>query len=144
MSAKVSAKVAAKANRGRQRFSMTLFDHRPEVGGVMLHPLSGGRIAILEERGNPLAMGVAAGTEVASRSVYEVLMVARLGADELLDLADLDDPGWRRAVRKFSLEVPDDELYEFWMILEAEMEAVRAAVAVPKKKRRPAAPAKMT
>ena len=37
---------------------VTFFAKRPKVGCYHLHPLTAGRLALLEERGNPLATGV--------------------------------------------------------------------------------------
>tara|TARA_R110002110_G_scaffold11801_12_gene56555 strand:+ start:135 stop:536 length:402 start_codon:yes stop_codon:yes gene_type:complete len=113
---------------------LTMFSERPEVGGRRLEPLTGGRVAVLEERQNPLVMGVKKGGEVSSWKVYEVLMVATMAAEDLAALAMEEGPGWDQAVKLFGIGVPDDELQEFWAVLEAEMEAIRKARVVPKKK----------
>jgi len=121
--------------------TLTLFDSRPEVGGERLHPLTGGRVAILEERGNPLVAGLKEGEVVQSWAVYETLMVAALEDEELLDVCVLDDAGWKREVRRYALGVEDGVLSEFWVILEAELRAIRAAqVETVKKKASRGAP----
>lgn len=117
-----------------RELTITLFDDRPKVGGERLHPLTGGRIAMLEERGNPLIGGVKEGATVSSWAVYEVLMVARLEDEDLVDVAMEDETGWQRAVKGFALQVPDDELREFWQVLEAEIKAIEAAQVEVKKK----------
>lgn len=110
----------------------TLFKKRPKVGGYQLHPLSAGRLLILEELGNPLGTGEVQ-DEVDQMSVYEAFMVASMDADELAD-AVADEAAWKRQVRVFSLDLADDDLNKFWEIMQDELSEAA------KKMTEPAAP----
>jgi len=116
---------------------LALFGRRPKVGGMQLHPLTAGRLSVLEERGNPLIGGMKKGDELAAERVYEVMMVAAMTGDELAELALEEEREWRVAVRKFSFGVSEEALEAFWELTEKEMEAIRKARAVPVKKTTP-------
>jgi hypothetical protein len=107
----------------------TFFLSRPVVGGIPLFPLTGGRVAILAERGNPVATGREEKPD--PFAVYECFFVASQEGRELAKIS-LDSPeAWRERVRAFALEVEDDALNEFWEILQGEIEAVRRARVEP-------------
>jgi len=126
--------MAKKNVMSRAALAATLFETRPQVGGRQLHPLTGGRLVILDDRKNPLVKGAREGEEVNAWGVYEVLMVAELDDEALVEVSLEDDDGWAREVRRYALGVSDAELTEFWALMEAEMDAIRKARAVPKKK----------
>lgn len=112
----------------------TLFSARPAVGGRKLHPLTGGRLAVLEERGNVIATGAKTGDEVDSFTVYEALLVALLDGEELAELSVLEAKEWKIKVRSFAMGVADAELNQFWGIFNAELDAAKAAQVKPRKK----------
>lgn len=112
----------------------TLFSTRPKVGQWQLEPLQAGRLGVLEEHGNPIAVGVEEGAEICAEEVYELLYVASRGVDELAEASFLDDDGWRLELRKFSLTVTDDELEQAWEIFNDELQAMNSARTVAKKK----------
>lgn len=118
------------------KLAATIFAGRPVVGGRQLHPLSAGRLVVLEERGNPLVRGAEEGAEVSSWVVFEVMLVATLDAEELVGKSMLSDAEWQAEVRRFGLGIDDEELVEFWTILEAELMAIAEARTQPKKKAR--------
>ena len=121
----------------RSLVAVTLFKDRPQVGGKKLYPLSGGRLAMLEERGNPLVGELSKGSEITSWQVLELLMVARMSRDELVEVAMLPDEEWERGVKIFGIDVEEEDLSDFWEILEAEFEAIRKLMATPAKKKVP-------
>lgn len=125
-------------NRAKKRknplLKFTLFAARPKVGKWTLYPLTGGRMAVLEERKNPLGMGVQDGDEIDSFAVYEALLVLILDGEELAELSLLDDKEWKLKVRTWALDVPDEVLEEFWEFFNKELEAVTEAKTKPRKK----------
>lgn len=112
----------------------TMFSARPEVGGRKLNPLTGGRLAVMEERGNVIATGARPGDDVDSFSVYEAMFICLAGGAELAELSLLDDRDWKLAVRGFAMDVPDDDLNEFWAVFNGELEAAKAAATESAKK----------
>ena len=113
---------------------VTLFSTRPKVGPWKLHPLTSGRMLVLEERGNPIVLGAKPGDEVSSWVVYEVLMSATMEEEDFVELSLADDMEWKRSVRLFGIRVKDEDLKLFWAVLEAEIEAIRKAQTKAKKK----------
>jgi len=112
--------------------ALTLFDTRPLVGDKPLHPMTGGRIALLEERANPLVIGGQPGAEISSWKLFEVLLVATSTDEELVELSFLEAGEWDRAVRRLGLATTTEELLAFSALLENELVAIQAAT--PKKK----------
>ena len=92
-------------------------------------------MAMLEERGNPLVGELSKGSEITSWQVLELLMVARMSRDELVEVAMLSDEEWQRCVKIFGIDVEEEDLSDFWEILEAEFEAIRKLMAAPAKKK---------
>ncbi len=111
----------------------TFFAKRPDVGNMKLHPLTAGRLIVLEQRGNPLA-GAVTDEEPDPFALYEALMVASADSSELAELCLLDDHDWKVAVRAFGFDVPDKSLNAFQDVIEAEMESIQASQVQPKKK----------
>ena len=112
----------------------TMFSHRPKVGDYRLRPLTGGRMAVLEERGNPLARGAEEGDEVDPFTVYECFFVATLDGEELAELSVLEDEAWKIKLRGWAMEVDDDLLNEFWEVFNGELEAAKGAQTKARKK----------
>ena len=112
----------------------TLFSSRPAVGEYQLEPLTAGRILLLEKKGNALFGDLKAGDEVESYHVMEAFFVCKSTGDELADLME-DEDEWKRAVRSFAFDCPDEALLKFWEVIEEEKAAIAEAKAVPKKKR---------
>lgn len=108
-----------------------LFAKRPQVGPHKLNPLGAGRLSILEERGNPLAIGMKEGETMTSYALFEVLMVAVLNSVELVELDDGDDGEWKKAVKVFSMDIDDDMVQDFNKVFEAEIAAIDAAKVEP-------------
>jgi len=98
----------------------TLFSSRPEIGGRQVYPLTAGRLLVLEEMGNPLGTGD--GENVQAMSIYEAFLVAITPGPELEELTR-DAVAWKRTVRRFSLETPDEDLNAFWFVFEGELKA---------------------
>lgn len=124
-------------NRAKKKgaaLKFTLFATRPKVGKFKLHPMTGGRMAVLEERGNPLALGAETGDEVDPFVVYEALLVAILDGEELAELSLLDADAWKLKVRKWSMDVEDEVLEGFWDVFNGELDAVKEVQTVPRKK----------
>lgn len=111
----------------------TFFAKRPDVGKIKLHPLTAGRLIVLEQRGNPLA-GAADDSDPDPFALYEALMVASSDSCDLAELCLLDDHDWKVAVRAFGFDVPDKSLNAFQDVIEAEMKAIQASQVQPKKK----------
>mgnify|MGYP001195330436 CR=1 FL=1 len=114
---------------------LTLFSKRPKVGEYTLYPLTAGRIALLEDKGNKLFAGVKEGDSVDSYDVFEAFMVSVSSGEELAELSILSDEDWKIATRAFGFDLEDQTLMDFWDVVEAERKAISAARAVPKKKR---------
>ena len=114
----------------------TLFKARPKVGAFQLHPLTAGRVLVLEELGNPLGTG--SDIEIDSRAVYEAFLVAILPGEEL-EAAVQDEDAWLRRVRVLSLEMSDDDLNAFWEIIQAELQAAAGKMTEAVEKPAPAA-----
>lgn len=115
------------------KLKMLLFEKRPKVGGIQLWPMTGGRVAILEEKGNALVSG---GEEITiSRfEIMEAFLVVALGPEELAEKLGLDDAAWRREVNLFSLGEAGDLVAEFGEMMREEFDRIRGAMAEPKKK----------
>jgi hypothetical protein len=121
--------------KGKKALVMTLFANRPKVGGYELHPLTAGRIALLEEKGNALFSGeLKEGETVESYDVFEAFLVSISSGEQLAELSQ-DDEEWKISVRAFGFDLEDETLMEFWEVVEAEQKAITQARAVPKKKR---------
>lgn len=120
-----------------KRAGIVLFSKRPKIGGRALYPLSGGRVAVLEERGNVIFQGGEDEREVKVTrfDLMEAMMMAALDPADLAPLMALDDDEWKVAVNEFSLGELGDFVGEFGELLKAEMDAVRENLSVPKKKR---------
>jgi hypothetical protein len=115
---------------------LTLFSKRPKVGDHTLYPLTAGRIALLEDKGNGLFAGaLKEGDSVDSFDVFEAFMVSVSSGEELAELSILSDVEWKIATRAFGFDLEDQTLMEFWDVVEDERKAISAARAVPKKKR---------
>lgn len=115
---------------------LTLFSKRPKVGEYTLHPLTAGRIALLEDKGNKLFAGsLKEGDSVDSFDVFEAFMVSVSSGEELAELSILSEEEWKIATRAFGFDLEDQTLMDFWDVVEAERKAISAARAVPKKKR---------
>jgi hypothetical protein len=66
---------------------LTLFSKRPKVGSHTLYPLTAGRIALLEDKGNKLFAGtLKEGDNVDSFDVFEAFMVSVSSGEELAEL----------------------------------------------------------
>ena len=100
----------------------TFFSKKPKVGDYQLQPINAGRMVILEEKGNPLAVGEEG--EVNNWAVYEAFMVATMESGDLLDSSLMDADAWSYKVRAFGLDVSDDDLNAFWNVFQAEMEEI--------------------
>jgi hypothetical protein len=121
--------------KGKKSLVMTLFANRPTVGEYQLHPLTAGRIALLEEKGNALFSGeLKEGETVESYDVFEAFLVSISSGEQLAELSQ-DEEEWKISVRAFGFDLEDETLMEFWEVVEAEQKAITQARAVPKKKR---------
>ena len=121
--------------KGKKALVMTLFSNRPKVGEYELHPLTAGRIALLEEKGNALFSGdLKEGETVESYDVFEAFLVSISSGEQLAELSQ-DEEEWKISVRAFGFDLEDETLMEFWEVVEAEQKAITQARAVPKKKR---------
>jgi hypothetical protein len=121
--------------KGKKSLVMTLFANRPKVGEYELHPLTAGRIALLEEKGNALFSGdLKEGETVESYDVFEAFLVSISSGEQLAELSQ-DEEEWKISVRAFGFDLEDETLMEFWEVVEAEQKAITQARAVPKKKR---------
>jgi len=121
--------------KGNKNLVLTLFGNRPKVGEYELYPLTAGRIALLEEKGNALFSGsLKEGETVESFDVFEAFLVSISSGEELAELSQ-DDEEWKRSVRAFGFDLQDETLMQFWEVVEAEQKAISQARAVPKKKR---------
>ena len=100
---------------------VTFFAGRPKVGAYKLNPLTAGRIAVLEERGNPLATGDEGAEKENRFAIYEAMMVAVMDGPELAELSMEAEFEWQRAVRAFSMDCSNDDLNKFWQICEKEI-----------------------
>ena len=79
---------------------LTLFSKRPKVGEYTLHPLTAGRIALLEDKGNKLFAGtLKEGDSVDSFDVFEAFMVSVSSGEELAELGVVGTRGGRRLGR---------------------------------------------
>jgi len=115
---------------------LTLFSKRPKAGQYTLYPLTAGRIALLEDKGNQLFSGtLKEGDSVQSYDVFEAFMVSVSSGEELAELSILTEDEWKIATRAFGFDLEDQTLMEFWDVVENERKAISAARAVPKKKR---------
>jgi len=115
----------------------TLFRSRPKIAGNELHPLTAGRVLVLEELGNPLGTG-SDGVDIDPRAVYEAFLVCLLDSSEL-EAAVQDDEDWKRRVRIFSLDTPDEDLNAFWGILQSELTEAAAKMTESVEKPKPPA-----
>lgn len=113
----------------------TFFSKRPQVGQYQLHPLSVGRLAVLEERGNPLATGDGGGQEDRF-SIQEALLVASSSGDDLAEWSLEDEPAWKLRVRRFAMDISNDDLNEFWEISMKELKAAQDSMVAPPEKSR--------
>lgn len=121
--------------KGKRDLVLTLFGNRPKVGEYQLHPLTAGRIALLEEKGNSLFSGsLKEGETVESFDVFEAFLVSISSGAELAELTQ-DEEEWDKEVKAFGFDLDDSTLMEFWQVVEAEQKAISQARAVPKKKR---------
>lgn len=124
-----------KKRAGKKSLVLTLFANRPKVGEYQLHPLTAGRIALLEEKGNALFSGsLKEGETVESYDVFEAFLVSVSSGEELAELSQ-DDEEWKLSVKAFGFDLDDETLMDFWGVVEAEQKAITEARAVPKKKR---------
>lgn len=115
--------------------SYTFFKNRPTVGEFQLFPLTGGRLIILEERGNPLALEDVSESEVDPFALYEALLVASCDGETLAEVSLCNDLDWKLEVRKFGLDCSDEAINDFEQVIKKEMEAIqKAAVKSAKKK----------
>lgn len=106
----------------------TFFNKKPKVGKYQLQAINAGRMAILEDKKNPLALGEAG---VASPwAVHEAFFVAWQGSSELLTYSLEPDDEWERRVREFALDLADDDLNEFWEIFQAEVDEINKSKVV--------------
>lgn len=106
----------------------TLFEKRPEVGGEKLYPLTAGRVALLEELGNPLGAGK--NVKADGDDVFEAYLVCSMSGEELAD-ATADMENWKRQVRVARFTLEDTVLNDFWQVLQDEIELVNAKFAQP-------------
>lgn len=115
--------------------ALVLFGSRPKLGGKAVFPLSGGRVALLEDLGNGLFGGDAGESVTVSRfELFEVMMVCVLSEDELVEAMGMDEGAWKREVNRFSLGPYGDRVEEFGELLRLELEAIQNRVTRPKKK----------
>jgi len=103
----------------------TFFKKELTVGKFKLNALSGARMLILDEVGNPLATGEEDAD--AKWSVYEAMMVCVLDAEALLAYNALSPDEWKAKVKAFAMGVEDDELNEFWDLFQAELVEINAS-----------------
>ena len=115
---------------------LKLISKRPKAGQYKLYPLTAGRIALLEDKGNKLFSGtLREGDSVESYDVFEAFMVSVSSGEELAELSILSEDEWKIATRAFGFDLEDQTLMEFWDVVENERKSISAARAVPKKKR---------
>ena len=96
-------------SKGNKNLVLTLFGNRPQVGEYELHPLTAGRIALLEEKGNALFSGsLKEGETVESFDVFEAFLVSISSGEELAELSQ-DDEEWKRSVRAFGFDLQDEK-----------------------------------
>ena len=112
---------------------MFLFGERPKIGGMKLWPMSGGRIAILEEKGNALVTG-SGEVSVSRFELFEAFFVAASGPEDLVEALGAGEDRWKDAVNLFSLGEAGDCLEEFGELMREEFERIRGSLAEPKKK----------
>lgn len=117
---------------------MILFAKRPQLGGLTLYPMSGGRVAILEEKGNPLVGGgddhEEEEREITRFELFEAFFVVASDQDELVEAMGLDEEGWKKAVNRFSLGEAGNLTEAFGRLVRSEFERIKKAIAEPKKK----------
>lgn len=116
-----------------KKTGMILFAKRPKVGPFELWPMTGGRVAILEEKGNALVEGSEDGT-VSRFELFEAFFVVSQGPDQLAEAMGFEDDEWKLAVNRFSLGEAGEAVEEFAKVARAEFERIQAAIAEPKKK----------
>ena len=108
-----------------------LFYRRPQVGPYKLWPMAVGRLAILEEKKNPIVVGAEAGQDVPSFAMLEIIMAAALDEDDLIDRSLLSESEWNRSVKSFSMGITNEMLLDFNEIFAAEMKRIEAAKVEP-------------
>ena len=114
---------------------IVLFAKRPKIGPMTLWPMSGGRVAILEEKGNRLVTGTGGGEASISRfELFEAFFVAASSEDELVPMMSAEDREWKNAVNGFSLGEAGDLVDQFAEVVRAEFERITAMITEPKKK----------
>jgi hypothetical protein len=119
----------------KKRVPMMLFESRPKFCGQRLHPLTAGRIVILEERENPIVMGAKKGDTVNQDDLFEMLLVVAMDDRELAEfVVDADDREWKVKAKEISMGLTPEDVGEFWELIEAEKAEIEAARASPKKK----------
>lgn len=112
----------------------TIFGNRPKFGDLQLYPLAAARVALLQEKRNPLFIeGLKEGDELGPYPIQELLFVASKTGEEL---AFVPDDEWEQYVKAFGYDLEDEVLIEAWEYFEKETAAMNAAQAKPKKKKR--------
>ena len=110
-------------------FHHTLFDTRPTLGKKKLHPLTGGRLKLLEEIGNPIGTGDI-GEEVDITHIYEAYFVAISSEDDLYEAITHED-GISGKSRRLSLSLSNDTMNEFWGLFQDELQAAADKMTQP-------------
>jgi hypothetical protein len=118
-------------NRQHAQIDAFLTD-APDIGGYAIHPLSPGRLAILERRGNKLAGGDNE-NQTDIDAATEIFYVLTRAAQELTAMRRADRDEWLDAVEEFSLALPATALQEFATLLETELETLEATAVEPGK-----------
>lgn len=107
----------------------TFFEKRPTIGQWKFYPLYNGRIKILMDRKNAqFCEDIELTPANELHSIYEVLMVASMSEEELVESSIVDDDEWKKLVVKFSLKLTDDELRQATSLIQKELELIQERV----------------
>ena len=103
-----------------------------EIGGHEIKPLSPARVAILERRGNKLVAGT--GEQSDLDAAAEVFFVVTREPAQLVSMRRYKAEEWLDEVEAFALDLGPDDLNEFMVYLQGELEAIGAVAAEPAEK----------
>ena len=115
----------------------TIFGDRPVIGDLELQPLTAGRVALLQEMGNPLFLeGLKEGDELGAFPMMEVLFVAIKSSRDLAEASEEGEREWRVAVREFGMDLDNEVLMDAWEVFEKEAASITGAQAKKKRTRK--------
>ena len=117
-------------NRDDKHIDAILGDSRV-IGGHELKPLSPARVAILDRRGNKFVKG--GGGQSDLDAAAEVFFVVTREPAQLVAMRRMPVEEWLDEIEAFALDLGPDDLTEFMVYLEAELERIGATSAEPEK-----------